>query len=65
MSWAAPSQVQKLALAFVQLRALGDCPALTSVKISLQGLSALKESPSNHPKNKTREHAVTCKYRNL
>jgi len=37
----APSQVQDPAFALVKLRVVGDCPALPSVQISLQGLSTL------------------------
>lgn len=37
-----PTRGQNLALALVQLHALGDCPALTYVEISLQGLSVLE-----------------------
>ena len=42
LSWGAASQKQNLALTLVQFHALGDCPALTFVKIYQQGLSALE-----------------------
>ena len=44
---AAPSQVQNPALALVKLHAVGDCPALCFVKISLQGISALERVNSS------------------
>ena len=38
MSWASPAQGQNLALAPAKLHALGDCPAITFLKISLSSL---------------------------